>query len=149
MHPEPPPKDPSPAAGRQPDPGGCGIDPALPTDSVDRVAAQILWDALNSARLARPPADQTAVEDQLFRLYLPLTRAAAAAHQATASEQAEIVGATELGLSHAILRWRRKDSSGFDRFARTLIANQLRQLSSPPRRRRVTRRGPDIDPEAR
>ncbi len=99
----------------------------------DPAAAQLMWDALNSARAGETLTGQVAVEDEIFRFYLPMARSAAADYPATNRDPAAMLSAAELGLSHAILAWQQRDSADFDRFARASIAGHLRLLTGRPR----------------
>ena len=101
---------------------------------------QRLWDALYLARVGKAAGTLADLEDAVFRFYLPMARTlarnhalegavAAAADQAAAdqaaAEQAAAEQAAELGLAHAVLAWRQRQSGGFRRFARSAILRQL------------------------
>lgn len=108
------------------------IPPATDTTESHRpmeaAAAERLWDALFLARARKSARNLADMEDAVFRFYLPMARTLA--HQVveesqdpTAAEQA-----AELGLAQAVLAWRRRDSGGFRRFARSSIQLQLGSL---------------------
>ena len=92
-----------------------------------RTGAQGLWDALARARAEQTPRTLAHVEDALFRHYLPMARAMARAHSPDNPDPEAAGQAAEVGLAHAILGWRHRDSAGFDRFARATITAQLRR----------------------
>lgn len=121
-----------------PAPGLPGDDPVTTREvGVNIAGAQALWDALTAARATGTATAQAAVEDTLFRWYLPLARAAAASQSAAGREPATVLGDAEVGLSQAILAWNQQDCSGFDRFARATITGHLRLRTRRSRRRRV------------
>lgn len=89
---------------------------------------------MSRARAGYSPMMLAAAEDSVFRFYLPLTRGWVSGAAATG----DAAWAAEVGLAEAVLRWPRGDSRGFEAYARTVIAAQLRRLS-PPGARQVRR----------
>ena len=94
----------------------------------DRVAQQ-LWDAFHRACTDRAePAAVADLEDEVFRFYLPLARSIFVVHPAARVDAVAAEQAAEIGLAQAVLGWRRRDSTGFARFARDRINTLLGQL---------------------
>lgn len=89
---------------------------------------------MSRARAAYSPMMLAAAEDSVFRFYLPLTRGGVSSGVGAV----DVERAAEVGLAEAVLRWPRGDSRGFEAYARTVIAAQLRRLS-PPGARQVRR----------
>ena len=98
----------------------------------DAAATQDVWYVLARARTDDAPRTLAAAQDAVFRRYLPMARTLANGPGTgdLPVDPAEAEQAAELGLAQAVLRWRRPDSGGFEVFARTAIASQLRRL--PP-----------------
>lgn len=94
--------------------------PSALTGSADQ-----LWEALDQAR-SRTPQTLSHVEDALFRHYLPVAREMAAVHAVDHPNPDDVGQAAEVGLAQAILGWRHRGPTGFERFARSTITAQLR-----------------------
>jgi xanthine/CO dehydrogenase XdhC/CoxF family maturation factor len=95
-------------------------------DAADSGVAEQLWDALYAARAGRQQRSIAELEDAAFTFYLPLARTAASL---VYGESAEVTNsaqqAAELGLARAILSWPHRTSSGFRRFARAVVIQQI------------------------
>ena len=101
----------------------------------DPAEAQSLWNALARARADYAPRVLAAAEDAVFRWYLPLARTLASGAAGTAADPIAVEQAAELGLAQAVLGWPRADCGGFERFARTMIAERVRCCAAPRTRR--------------
>jgi hypothetical protein len=86
---------------------------------------QELWDALSRARVEPAPCTLSRVEDALFRHYLPIALAMAAAHAPDDPDPEGVRLVAETGMAQAILSWRQGDSGRFDRYARATITDRL------------------------
>ncbi|MGS0684462.1 hypothetical protein ACVBEQ_04760 [Nakamurella sp. GG22] len=109
---------------------GLDADAAGPAEAgrPDR-AAQQLWDAFHRARTDRAgPAAVADLEDEVFRFYLPLARSIFVVHPTALVDAVAAERAAEIALAQAVLGWRRRDSTGFPRFARDRINTLLGQL---------------------
>jgi len=95
-------------------------------DAADSGVAEQLWDALYAARAGRQQRSIAELEDAAFTFYLPLARTAASlvyGESAEATNSAQ--QAAELGLARAILSWPHRTSSGFRRFVRAVVIQQI------------------------
>ncbi len=89
--------------------------------------AEPLWDALARAREHYDPLLLATAEDALFRFYLPLARTVTRERIVGPATDVDADRAAELGLAEAVLRWGPADARGFERYARAVIAAQLRR----------------------
>jgi len=88
-------------------------------------AAERLWDALYLARIGTSAGALAELEDAVFLFDLPMARTLAHTYAGEGAGTARAEQAAELGLAHAVLAWRQRDSGGFRRFAQSAIVRQL------------------------
>ena len=96
----------------------------------DSATIHDVWDVLALARTDGASRTLATAQDAVFRRYLPMARTLAngPVPGGRQVDPADAERAAELGLAQAVLGWRRPDSGGFEVFARTAIASQLRRL---------------------
>ena len=90
-----------------------------------------LWRALHMARLHDRPEDIVDAEDALYRHYLPLAHALAAAHPAGTDAPTAARHAAETALAAAIVAWRYRDPEEFQPWAGKHIRIALAALTTP------------------
>ena len=92
----------------------------------DSPLAERLWDAIFLARAGNDGPSPDELEDAARRFYQPMARSVAhivCGESALETDHAERVA--EQALAAAVLAWRRRTSSGFRRFARSVIITEL------------------------
>jgi hypothetical protein len=95
----------------------------------DSLQAERLWDAIYLARAGNGTGDVSELEEAACRFYRPMARSIArVVFGESAVETGHAERVAELALARAVLAWRHPTSSGFRRFARSVI---IRQLSAP------------------
>ena len=95
----------------------------------DSALAERLWEAIFLARAGLGANSVDELEGEACGFYQPMARSVArvvCGESALETDHAE--RAAELALAQAVLAWRHRTSSGFRRFARSVI---IRQLSNP------------------
>jgi len=92
------------------------------------MVAKRLWDALLLARSRNLPCTKAAVEDAIFRFYLPQAHTLAREAPGWPTDPGATQQAAELSLAQAVLAWAGRDSQEFEDFARTTISCRLRRL---------------------